>query len=234
MFMEKIQIEQFSKTFADQVVNFIVEQYNKTFTCNYRWDWSKNRVCHRGGKYKNGFGINMAMNSFINKKYPVKINEYASFNSDPIIGGIIAKNMFEHIKMFICHEVAHTWVSHQYTTKKQPHGIEWKEKYKILRENFVNPFINKQLQKDKSITQKRNLIKERQDYLKYSLKHNLKESYLDTIFFINNTKYRVAGWNTRARKNFVLISRVSDDKIFVCPPNELLYSLNHEKNKGII
>lgn len=72
--------------------------------------------------------------------------EYASFDSDPEIGGINTTNSNLILLMVGCHEIAHAinfWIAHKKPVyiKPKPHGKDWKEIYRQLRNALVNPYL---------------------------------------------------------------------------------------------
>ena len=78
-------------------------------------------------------------------KRPRRVYEYASFDSDPVIGGFYTNNLEHKLLHHLTHEMAH---AAQYNHKNfhkmhrvKPHGNEFKMFYKELREVFLNPFL---------------------------------------------------------------------------------------------
>ena len=111
-------------------------------------DWSKRRRCSRGGWRHGGPIVSIAMNVAIpddNFDAPRRVYEYASFDSDPVIGGFYTNNLEHKLLHHLTHEMAH---AAQYNHKNfhkmyriKPHGNEFKMFYKELREVFLNPFL---------------------------------------------------------------------------------------------
>jgi hypothetical protein len=112
-------------------------------------DWSPGRVTSRGGMYKSGPGINIAMNRYTSriKLDAYRVYEYKSFDSDPEIGGFFTTDPQDGLKMIICHEMAHACQYYLYSVNKfrdAPHGDTFKRVYREIRQEFLNPYIKEQ------------------------------------------------------------------------------------------
>ncbi len=113
------------------------------FTVSAKFDWSYSRRSSRGGIYKDGPGINMAMIPAMpaNNGLVFRFYEYASYDSDKIIGGFYSTKATDKLEAIVLHEIAHAVQFFSY--KKQnfrctPHGPTFKHYYKLLREQFLN------------------------------------------------------------------------------------------------
>lgn len=107
-------------------------------------DWSTRRRSSRGGWY-NGPGINIAMHLYTRKLGLYRQYEYPSFDSDPVIGGFYSTEASHALGMVICHEMAHAV---QYYRDRvlnikidRPHGESFKNPYRELRINILNPCL---------------------------------------------------------------------------------------------
>lgn len=114
------------------------------FRVTAKFDWSPKRRSSRGGVYKDGPGINMAMYWAVPKNLGTtfRFHEYPSFDADKYIGGFYTKNPYDKLDAILAHEVAHAVQFFSYTktgTKCKPHGPVFKHYYKLLRQEFVNP-----------------------------------------------------------------------------------------------
>lgn len=115
-----------------------------------KFSWSPTRTSSRGGLFKDGYGIDIAMNFFLNyHQIPHRVYEYDSFDRDPKIGGFYTHNSLDSLKMTICHEMAHALQHFLYSQgvyRCKPHGKLFKKLYTSLRERFVNPYLPDQKQ----------------------------------------------------------------------------------------
>lgn len=110
-------------------------------------DWSPRRRSSRGGWYASGPGINIAMfNTCRQRTEPYRMYEYASFDSDPVIGGFYSADPNLALGMVICHEMAHAVqfyrVVHLGKPRGKPHGPDFKLPYSLLRKALINPHIH--------------------------------------------------------------------------------------------
>ncbi len=108
-------------------------------------DFSPTRRYSRGGKYTKGYGINIAANPYllgleyynrIPDKYIVRCNEYASYESDPIIGTVLVTDPIQHLRIVVGHEVSHACQKFLRDTRdwdSKPHGSLFKSIYKQIR-----------------------------------------------------------------------------------------------------
>lgn len=138
------------------------------FRVTAKFDWSPSRRSSRGGIYKEGPGINMAMYWAVpdNQGATYRFSEYPSFDSDRYIGGFYSKNAYDKLDAILVHEIAHAVQFFYYKksgTRCTPHGPVFKKYYKILREEFVNHKLPTQAP----------LAKDYQDYVNNIQKNNL-------------------------------------------------------------
>ena len=112
------------------------------FTLVSKFDWSPSRRASRGGIYKDGPGINIAM--YYIPRVPGEIYrfyEYPSFDANNIIGGFYSRRPYDKLEATIAHEVAHAVQFFAYkklNTSCKPHGTMFKEYYAMLRKQFIN------------------------------------------------------------------------------------------------
>ena len=213
--MDEKLVNNFATSFFREVVYTIKNGFNKAFTCDLKLDWSPKRAINRGGIYKDGPGISIAMNvaAEYTMKGPVYFIEYPSFNTDPEIGGFWGDWRLK-LKAIICHEVAHAWTAFEKTNVK-PHGLEWQFKYKLLRNMFINMYIDKNLQNTMANEPIGNLDANGEVLFKENCSNfGLSPQYYGKSFLDRGEKLVITGWNPRARKNLVLITRETDNKIF--------------------
>ena len=136
----------------DTYIKFVNEQIFPKFVLAKRgYDFSPSRRSSRGGMYADGPGINMAMHHYC-KNYTgerlIRVYEYKSFDSSSTIGGFYTKNKFQKLEMVLLHELAHAVQYYAYrinNTRCKPHGAIWKNIYKRLREEFLNPYLGDQV-----------------------------------------------------------------------------------------
>lgn len=137
----------------------VIKEQHPNFTLDIiKFDWSPTRTAHRGGRYRTHYGINMAMyrlfgygnwcsDHAVNNKEVFKVHEYASYDSDPVIGGFLTDNVYDRANCYTCHEVAHAGQFFLKYTKKiydRPHGESFRLPYRLLRQKLVNPFLPNQ------------------------------------------------------------------------------------------
>jgi hypothetical protein len=109
-------------------------------------DWSIKRRSSRGGLYKEGPGINIAMNlACMPRTNPYRMYEYKSFDKDPVIGGFYASDENLSLGFHVCHEMAHAV---QFFAKfelgvytDRPHGDSFKTPYRKIRLAVLNKLI---------------------------------------------------------------------------------------------
>lgn len=113
------------------------------FTLVSKFDWDSKRRCSRGGIYKDGPGINIAMHPAVpdNRGETYRFREYASYDSDKVIGGFYSKRPYDKLEAIIAHEVAHAIQFFAYKKldiRCKPHGPIFKKYYAMLRVQFIN------------------------------------------------------------------------------------------------
>lgn len=103
-----------------------------------------------GRSWGNRHGIKIAM--WRHRDLPDRnlFREYASFNSDPVIGGFTATDWRLPLKATVCHEMAHcaqrngrAWLRYHrpQVDWDKPHGRGFRMIYAIFRRELVNPYI---------------------------------------------------------------------------------------------
>jgi len=129
--------------------NWVKQNLFSNFTLVSKFDWNSTRRCSRGGIYKDGPGINIAMYwavpSVVGETY--RFREYASFDADKIIGGFYSKRPYDKLEAIIAHEVAHAVQFFAYkklNTRCKPHGTMFKKYYAMLRTDFINSKLPEQ------------------------------------------------------------------------------------------
>lgn len=135
---------------------FVQDNFYRDFTCGIKLDWDYKRRSSRGGIYKNGPGINIAMASaaLIDKPKDnvYRFYEYKSYDTSKVIGGFYATDYLLKLHAVIAHEVAHAVQFFEYdklNTRCKPHGIIFKKYYSIFRESFINEHIPNQAELEK-------------------------------------------------------------------------------------
>lgn len=109
-------------------------------------DWSPRRRSSRGGWYKEGAGISIAMSqACMPRTSPYRMYEYKSFDSDPVIGGFFSKNENLSLGLHVCHEMAHAAQFFAHFTlgieSDRPHGNAFKQAYRKIRIAVLNRYI---------------------------------------------------------------------------------------------
>lgn len=156
-FEDKKKYEALVKDVAAEMEYFVQTELSKEFPhlktfylSLVKTDWNKKRRCHRGGLYKNGPGISIAMHSAIAPFYfgkhlikdiVVYFYEYKSFDTNKHIGGYYCTTPDINILGCVAHEVAHAvqFFHNSFTAgQDNGHGQTFKYFYKILRKAFVN------------------------------------------------------------------------------------------------
>lgn len=134
-----------------ELEKFIQTNVYKDFTCAIKLDWDYRRRTSRGGIYKNGPGINIAMASAalvdLDNDSIYRFYEYPSYDYDPVIGGFYAQDYLLKLQSVVAHEVAHAVQFFEYSKLKvrcKPHGPIFKKYYSIFRKTFINSRIPKQ------------------------------------------------------------------------------------------
>jgi hypothetical protein len=129
--------------------NWVKQNLFSDFTLTTKFDWDSTRRCSRGGIYKDGPGINIAMYwavpSVEGETY--RFREYASFDADKVIGGFYSKRPYDKLEAIIAHEIAHAVQFFAYkklNTRCKPHGPMFKKYYAMLRTDFINSKLSDQ------------------------------------------------------------------------------------------
>ena len=147
----QIIANQHAMRFSLLIQNYVQDNIYSDFTCTNKLDWDYKRRTSRGGIYKNGPGINIAMSSaaLINhdssKVY--RFYEYPSYDSDKVIGGFYATDYLLKLQAIVAHEVAHAVQFFEYkklNIRCKPHGYVFKKYYSLFRTKFINNNIPKQ------------------------------------------------------------------------------------------
>ena len=212
--MNKEEYEFGIREFFGKVLDHVQEYYPE-FNCFCKIDWSPKRRASRGGKYSKGYGINLAVRYYFNNESPSYFNEYKSFDKDSSIGGFVYDGGMLAIEAIVCHEVAHAldW----FKRGKTNHQEEWKEIYKELREEFINPRIDPKLQKT-TVEEKEELDQFYVDcFYTHHKKFGLSKEDLGKEFCIEEEKYQIMGINPRASKYPILALELNKNKIFKLP-----------------
>ena len=141
----QIQYNNIALRFALKLEAFVQKNMYDTFRLTTKLDWDRTRTSSRGGVYKNGPGINIAMFCtamlYHDPKYVYKFYEYPSYDDDKIIGGFYARDTALKLEAVVAHEIAHAIQYFEYAkfnTRCKPHGPKFKQHYKLLRETFIN------------------------------------------------------------------------------------------------
>jgi hypothetical protein len=130
---------------------YVQDNIYADFTCNCKLDWDYKRRTSRGGIYKDGPGINIAMSSAAlihhdsNQVY--RFYEYPSYDNNSIIGGFYATDYLLKLQAIVAHEVAHAVQFFEYkklNTRCKPHGSIFKKYYSVFRTQFINHNIPEQ------------------------------------------------------------------------------------------
>jgi hypothetical protein len=137
--------------FALKLEAYVQHNMYSDFKLDTKLDWARNRTSSRGGIYKNGPGINIAMYStamlYHDPKHVYRFYEYPSYDSDKTIGGFYARDTTLKLEAVIAHEVAHAIQFFEYkklSTRCKPHGPKFKQHYKLLRQLFINDRLPEQ------------------------------------------------------------------------------------------
>jgi hypothetical protein len=109
-------------------------------------DWAITRRASRGGWYKEGPGISIAMSQACMPRFaPFRIYEYKSFDSDPVIGGFYATDENLALGLHVCHEMAHAAQFYSHfelgIESDKPHGLLFRKLYSIIRTEVLNKKI---------------------------------------------------------------------------------------------
>jgi hypothetical protein len=139
----KIRANQHALSTSILMTNWVKQNLFSDFTLVSKFDWDSTRRASRGGIYKDGPGINIAMYwavpSVEGETY--RFREYPSFDADKVIGGFYSKRPYDKLEAIIAHEVAHAIQFFAYkklNTRCKPHGAMFKQYYGMLRTDFLN------------------------------------------------------------------------------------------------
>lgn len=162
----QLQANKYAHSFCAELENWVKTTLFSNFTLTVSLDWNPSRRSSRGGMYKSGPGINMAMYWAISDSggYIYKFNEYPSFDADKHIGGFYATDPYLKLRAILAHEVAHAVQFHSYkvmSSRCKPHGPVFKSYYTMLRDRFVNDLIPEQAPLEKSYKDYVNSINKR-------------------------------------------------------------------------
>jgi hypothetical protein len=163
--MKNIQAHNFAYSFAKELEVWVQKTLFTNFTLTVKLDWGSSRVTSRGGIYKRGPGINIAMIPAFPITTPqvtYLFNEYPSYHANKEIGGFYAVDPYLKLKAIIAHEVAHAVQFYSYMvtgTRCQPHGPVFKNYYCMLRQRFVNHLIPNQEELAQDYTEYLNKLK---------------------------------------------------------------------------
>jgi len=129
--------DDYAHLFVEDVEHTIKQKYPAFKISITKFDWSPRRTRSKGGRYSKGYGISIAMKRYLNwGKDTHRVYEYASYDSDPVIGGFYTSNPLDSLKMVICHEMAHALQFYMFDCGyrvEEPHGVLFKTLYKDLR-----------------------------------------------------------------------------------------------------
>lgn len=139
----------YAQRFVLQLEKWVQQNLFADFRVTAKFDWNPSRRSSRGGIYKDGPGINMAMYWAMPNNYGLtyQFKEYPSFDADRYIGGFFSTDPHHKLEAILAHEVAHAVQFFSYTktgTKCKPHGPVFKHYYKLLRQEFVNKKLPEQ------------------------------------------------------------------------------------------
>lgn len=156
--LSKAEVEKQARAFAYEISSYIRKQYFSDYMLEMvKLDWNPRRRSSRGGIYAAGPGINIAMRAeFMEECKTVRrFYEYASYDSNTIIGGFYYTNPMFKLKTIIAHEMAHTAQFFEYKKlnyRCKPHGPTFKKFYKDFRLQFINQHIENQEELHKAYT----------------------------------------------------------------------------------
>jgi hypothetical protein len=130
---------------------FVQDNIYSDFSCKIKLDWSYSRRSSRGGIYKDGPGVNIAMSSAAliehDRSLVYRFYEYPSYDNNPVIGGFYAKDYLLKLQAVVAHEVAHAVQFFEYSKLKvrcKPHGPIFKKYYSLFRTTFINSKLPEQ------------------------------------------------------------------------------------------
>jgi len=153
--MNRIAVNKYAFDYAHCVARYINKTWYPDFVLgSTKFDWAPTRRSSRGGIYKDGPGINIAMchivptNLEASSSIIYKHTEYPSFADDPVIGSLYCTDPMRKLDTVIVHEMAHAvqFFSYKKTdTRCKPHGPVFKMYYAALRKHFVNCYLSNQV-----------------------------------------------------------------------------------------
>ena len=122
------------------------DNYQNFVLSKFELDWSLKRRSSRGGWYKEGAGISIAMSlACMPRTSPYRMYEYKSFDADPVIGGFYATDENLSLGLHVCHEMAHAAQFYSHfnlgVESDRPHGVLFKNTYRKLRVAVLNRHI---------------------------------------------------------------------------------------------
>ena len=229
------KLEEYMIQFHLELVTFVRKEYPE-FNCAFKADWSTRRTYSRGGWYVKGPGVSYAMQRLVRSIERNYFSEYASFINDSVIGSFDSSDWKIICKAISCHEIAHAVISFKDKNNSERHGNRWRHYYALLRQKFVNPFVDK-IGNGSIVTTQRAasfaeieplVIDDKADFIAYGRKYGFTEKHFGQTFQFNKHAYKITGWNPRARKYFVKISRIPDLKAFVVEPTRIKNRLQAE------
>jgi hypothetical protein len=145
---DKQLYEQKAKSWARQCEDVITSWpgYQNFILSKFELDWSPRRRCSRGGWYKEGAGISIAMSvACMPRTSPYRMYEYKSFDADSLIGGFYATDENLSLGLHVCHEMAHAAQFYSHFNlgiiSDRPHGNLFKDTYRKLRVAVLNRHI---------------------------------------------------------------------------------------------
>lgn len=152
--MNKKDIEAHAFIFARKVESWVVKNIFSDFTLAIKLDWSPSRKSCRGGMYRHGPGINMAMHICWpdTSLGPYRFYEYRSYDANSEIGGFYSDCSEHKLEALLLHEIAHAIQFFDYQKncfRCAPHGPVFKKYYKQLRKSFLNYKLPNQTQMKK-------------------------------------------------------------------------------------
>lgn len=150
---ERATYTKFSMDFINEVEAWIQKEIYPKFKLSggKKLDWSEKRTHSRGGYYVDGPGISIGMYWCTRTHAEGEIQrvfEYASFDKDRFIGGIYTRDKYDKLRLTILHEIAHALQYYSYRINRfrcKPHGTVWKNFYLRLRNQFLNPYLEDQI-----------------------------------------------------------------------------------------
>jgi hypothetical protein len=145
----KSEFEALARTLISKCETEIRAEYSDFAMYQTKLDWSPSRASSRGGWYGGGPGVSIAMYRYYIQQFsPFRVYEYASFDTDPVIGGFYATSNAQYLAMVVCHEMAHAVQFYRMFVLKEerskPHGLVFKKHYAKLRKKILNPHLPNQ------------------------------------------------------------------------------------------